>query len=68
MCSEDFAQEMVQEGLKKVVIQNYSDSHNSDRFATFKNGILTLDHYPVINADQIEDRVHNIQTVVEKEI
>lgn len=68
MCSEDFAQEAVQEGLKKVVIQNYSDNHNSDRFATFKNGVLTLNHSPIFNVDQVDDRAHNIQTVVEKEL
>ncbi|MGI2169269.1 hypothetical protein ACROAE_03570 [Shewanella sp. MF05960] len=68
MCSEDFAREVIQESLKKVVIQNYSDNHRSDKFAEFKSGTLTLNHSPITNVDQVDDRAFNIQHVVEKEL
>ncbi|MEM5503633.1 hypothetical protein ACRN9C_04775 [Shewanella frigidimarina] len=68
MCSEDFARDIIKESLKKVVIQNYSDNHRSDKFAEFKNGVLTLNHSPVTNVEQIDDRASNIQKIVEKEL
>jgi len=68
MCSDDFAKEVIQESLKKVVIQNYSDNHRCDRFAEFKKGILTLNHSPITNVDDVDGRASNIQFIVEKEL
>ncbi len=68
MCSDDFTQEAIQEGVKKVIIQNYSANHVASRFAEFKKGVLTLNHCPITNAHHIQERAENIQYVVEKEL
>lgn len=69
MCSDDFTQEVIAENLKKLVIQNYGDVHNPNNFATFSKGVLTLNHSPIMNAEnQIEERKDCIQYVVEKEL
>lgn len=67
MCSDEFTQEAIQADLKKIVIQNYGDVSNANRFADYKKGILTLNHSPIMNADnQIDDRAYCIQDVIEK--
>ncbi|MGI5309611.1 hypothetical protein [Rheinheimera sp. WS51] len=68
ICTDDFSREILQENLKKVVIQNYSDNYAADRFAEFKKGVLTLNHSPITNIHHLEDRAANIQQVVEKEL
>ena len=68
MCEEDFAQETIQEGLKKVVIHNYSDNYSASKWASFKKGILTLNHCPITNIDEVDARAEYIKHVVEKEL
>ncbi|MFK7159458.1 hypothetical protein V6U78_00215 [Marinospirillum sp. MEB164] len=66
MCADDFAQGIIKEGVKKVIIQNTSDNWSSSRFAEFKEGVLTLDHSPITNIHHEADRQANIKEVVEK--
>jgi hypothetical protein len=68
LCDDDMSKEAVKESVKKVLIQNYSDNYSANRWATFKSGVLTLNHSPVTNVDNIEDRVHYLLEVVEKEL
>jgi hypothetical protein len=57
--------EAVKEKLKKIVIQNTKGIYYGDRWATFENGVLTLDHDPVTNAGSGEERERGLATVLE---
>jgi hypothetical protein len=66
MCADSFSQEAIQDDLKKVVIQNIGDIHNSSKYSSYSNGVLTLNHSPIANAEnQIEERAKALQDTVE---
>ena len=66
MCADDFSQEAIQADLKKVVIQNIGDIHNSSKYSSYSDGVLTLNHSPIANAEnQIEERAAALQDTVE---
>ena len=69
MCSDEFTQEAIQDDLKKIVIQNYGDISNPNKFAEYKKGVLTLNHSPIYNAEgQVDNRADCIKHVIEKEL
>jgi len=51
---DDMGRAAIKEGIKKIVIQNENNNKNPDRWATLKDGVLTLDHLPTTN---VQDRV-----------
>ena len=51
---DEMGRAAIKEGIKKVVIQNEANVKNADRWATLKDGVLTLDHLPTTN---VQDRV-----------
>jgi hypothetical protein len=51
---DDMGRAAIKEGIKKIVIQNEANNKNPDRWATLKDGVLTLDHLPTTN---VQDRV-----------
>ena len=66
LCSDDFCQEAVQADLKKMVIENDGDIHNSSKCASYSDGVLTINHSPIINAEnQVQDRAKTIKEVIE---
>ncbi|MAY15279.1 MULTISPECIES: hypothetical protein [unclassified Thalassolituus] len=66
LCADDFCQEAVQADLKKIVIENDGDIHNSDKCASYSDGVLTINHSPIINAEnQVQDRAKTIREVIE---
>jgi len=66
MCADDFTREAIEGDLKKVVIQNYGDSSNSNNFAEYKKGTLVLNHSPLYNAEtEVDRRANNIKKAVE---
>ncbi|NVK72814.1 MULTISPECIES: hypothetical protein [unclassified Marinomonas] len=66
MCADSFSQEAIQDDLKKVVIQNVGDISNANKYSSYSNGVLTLNHSPIANAEnQIEDRAKALQDTVE---
>lgn len=44
---------------------NTSDHHSPERGMTFTNGVLTIDHSPVLNADKVEERAEYLITLLE---
>ena len=62
---DDFGRELLQKGLQKVSIVNTSDHHSPERGMTFTNGVLTIDHSPVLNADKVEERAEYLITLLE---
>ena len=66
MCADSFSQEAIQDDLKKVVIQNIGDISNANKYSSYSDGVLTLNHSPIANAEnQIEDRAKALQDTVE---
>jgi hypothetical protein len=54
--SDDIGKEGLQQELKRIIIQNSTGNYSCDRWASFRNGVLTLDHDPHTNVDYVEDR------------
>ena len=54
--------------LKRIIIQNMKNNSSSNYWAIFTDGILTLDHAPVSNVDDIEDRKTQLQKVLEAKL
>jgi hypothetical protein len=58
---DDLGKEALQEGLKKITIEDSGSSH-----PTFQAGILTLRYYAIANLDDWMERKKSIQTELEK--
>ncbi len=65
ICGDDMGKEAVAEGLEKVVIQNELNTASPSKWASFENKVLTLDHKPATNINQIEDRASVVQKLLE---
>ncbi|WP_206604225.1 DUF6882 domain-containing protein [Aquimarina sediminis] len=68
ICIDKLGQELLKDGLKKVTIINNDNYHNPEKAITFSNGVLTIDHSPILNADKIEDRTKQIVTLLENNL
>ncbi len=55
-------------GLKKIVIQNKSGNYSGGSVATFEGGVLTIDHQPMSNIDDLADRTQGIQKTLEAKL
>ena len=65
ICIDDMGKEALKASLKKVVITNSGGTYYGDRIATFSDGVLTLDHEPCTNVDDVADRTTGIRKVLE---
>lgn len=65
VCVDDMGKEALAEGLKQIVIKNENDRSNPNGF-TFEGGVLTIDHKPTTNVDDVKDRASAIQKLLEK--
>lgn len=61
---DDFGKEALNEGLSKVVVKN-TNSQSSYRGFTFADGVLTIDHKPTTNIDNLKERVDGTQRLLE---
>ena len=52
-------------GLRSVVVLNQGSVFYPDAMATLREGVLTLDHEPCTNIEDIHDRARAIQAVLE---
>ncbi|MFP2907863.1 hypothetical protein ACLESD_23010, partial [Pyxidicoccus sp. 3LFB2] len=59
--------ETLRGSLKRVVIRNNAGNASASSVATFQDGVLTLDHEPVTNVDDVKDRQEAIQKALEAE-
>ncbi|MCL7764085.1 hypothetical protein MPF19_11705 [Polaribacter sp. Z014] len=68
ICVDDMGIELLKAGLKEVVIVNENDEHNLDRAITFEEGVLKIDHSPVMNADNVDRRTARIIYLLEEKL
>lgn len=62
---DDLGRESLQGSLKRVIIRNSAGNSSASSVATFRDGVLTLDHEPATNVDEVEDRQQAIQKALE---
>ena len=65
ICQDDMGKEALQEVLKKIVIKNEAGIWSADKWASFADGVLTLDHDPTTNADNVSARQESLLAAVE---
>ncbi|RKH68409.1 hypothetical protein [Corallococcus llansteffanensis] len=65
ICIDDMGREALQSKLKRVVIRNTADVSSGSSMVTFEDGVLTLDHRPTTNIDDIRERKNSIQQTLE---
>ncbi len=63
---DELGAEALKQGLKKVVIKNQEGIYYGDRWASFADGVLTLDHLPTSNIGDVYDRTNGLVKVLEK--
>ncbi|WP_405226020.1 hypothetical protein [Dokdonia sp. Asnod1-B02] len=66
--ADEMGKEALAESLKEIHITNTKDHHNPANGFTFSNGVLTLDHSPIINADNVESRTKVLTTILENNL
>ena len=60
--------EALQESLTKVVIRNERGNSNGYHWAEFAEGVLTLDHEPTTNTNEVERRADSVRTLLENSL
>jgi hypothetical protein len=68
ICIDDLGKEALKKGLKKVVLCNKNGNYYGDSAITFENGVLTIDHLPTTNVDNLSERTKSLVTAVSKKI
>ena len=65
VCVDDMGKDALRAALKKIVVTNRSDNSYGRSAVKFEGGILTIDHLPCSNVDQIDERSDAIQKSLE---
>ena len=63
---DDMGKEALAESLKKVVFCNTADNYSPHSAIKFDEGVLTVDHSPISNVDDIKSRKEFIVQTLEK--
>ena len=66
--ADDMGKEALAESLKEIHITNTKDHHNPSNAFSFSNGILTLDHSPILNADDVDRRTKVLVDLLENNL
>jgi hypothetical protein len=61
---DELGRTAVRDGLTKIVVRN-TEEYYSTRGFTFTDGVLTLDHQPHTNVDDVEERAKGLQQIPE---
>ena len=64
---DDMGREAAQ-NIKKIVIQNTKDCRYGSCWASFADGVLTLDHQAVENAYDVDGRAKGLTSVLEQSL
>jgi len=63
ICADTMGKDSLKKALKKVVLCNESDKYGKDAIS-FSGGILKIDHDPITNMDDVEERAQTIVKLV----
>ena len=67
ICADDMGKEALQESLKSVAFKHTGD-HWGLEGIKFDGGVLTVDHAPITNIDDIKQRADKITEILEKSL
>ena len=65
---DDMGKEALRSQVKKIVIKNEAGSIYPDGRITFSDGVLTLDHTPLENANDVDVRAKDLVTTLEAQL
>jgi hypothetical protein len=68
ICTDEMGIQLLKAGLKNVIIVNENNEHNLNRAITFENGVLKINHSPVMNADKVADKAKRITDLLEDKL
>ncbi|WP_198519797.1 DUF6882 domain-containing protein [Polaribacter sp. ALD11] len=68
ICVDDMGVQLLKAGLKNVIIVNENNEHNLERAITFEEGVLKIDHSPIMNADNVEGKTARITSLLEDKL
>ena len=66
ICADAMGRDALKGALKKIIVQNAAESYSS-YWATFDDGVLTLD-YQFTNVDAVDDRTQKLRAAVEAKL
>jgi len=65
---DDMGKEALKEALKKVVIKNEAGNYYGSTAYAFNGGVLTIDHQPFSNIDNITERSEELSKLLMKNL
>ncbi len=65
ICVDEMGKEALKKGLKRIRIQNKLNVYSGESCASFESGVLTIDHLPTSNVDDVNLRSRGIQKMLE---
>jgi hypothetical protein len=65
---DDLGREALAGGLERVVIRNTTGYYSPYSAITFESKVLTIDHDPVTNVDDVNDRTEHMTKLLEKSL
>ena len=68
ICQDDMGKEALQGALKEVVFRNSGSHSNPNAAIHFEGGVLTVDHKPFSNIDDVSDRTKHLVSLLEKNL
>ncbi|QLG46303.1 hypothetical protein [Costertonia aggregata] len=68
ICSDEMGKEAIHESLQKIVIKDEIHTATPSKWSSFENGVLTLDHMPTTNIDNMDDRAKAVQMLLENNL
>lgn len=68
IASDSLGREALRTSLQKVVINNQDNHHNPSSAYSFKEGVLEINHSPILNADKVEDRIEVLTELLENNL
>lgn len=64
ICRDELGRDALREGLKKLVIRNEGGLYGGSAFS-FENGIFTINHEPITNISDVDERRQYIVKMLE---
>lgn len=68
IAADDMGQSLLKQSVRSIVFKNESGSYGAASAISFENGVITIDHEPVTNADDYntEQRVERLRKLIEE--
>ncbi|HVV86594.1 MAG TPA: hypothetical protein VHE35_26230 [Kofleriaceae bacterium] len=63
---DDLGKDALKAGLKRIVLRNSSGSYSPEGAISFTGGVVTIDHTPTSNVDDVDARAEQLTKILEK--